>query len=131
MKQAKRLAGRLADRRLSPDRIIASSANRAVETAAALAGALGVKEAAIQVDGRIYDASETDELLDVVRDLADGETVVVLVGHQPVIGELVLLLVPDFSGSIPKAGMACIALDIPAWKDAGFGTGRLLWFETA
>ncbi len=130
-KQAKRLAGRLADRRLSPDRIIASSADRALETAAALAGALGVNVTAIRVDGRIYDASETDELLDVVRDLDNGESVVVLVGHQPVIGELVLLLVPEFSGSIPKAGSACIALDIPSWKDAGFGMGRLLWLETS
>jgi len=129
--QARRLAGRFADRKLSPDRIVASPADRTVETAAALAEALGVNRDSIRVDRRIYDASETDELLDVVRDLDDREFVVVLVGHQPVIGELVLLLVPEFSGSFPKAGMVCIGLDVPAWKDAGFSTGRLLWFETA
>jgi phosphohistidine phosphatase len=128
--QARRLACRLAGHRLSPDRIIASPADRAFETARALADALGVNESAIHTDARIYDASETDELLRVVRDLDGGESVVILVGHQPVIGELVLLLVPEFSGSFPKAGTVCIALDIPLWKDAGFGKGRFLWSES-
>jgi phosphohistidine phosphatase len=129
-KQARRLAVLLADRRVSPDLIVASPADRAFETACALADALGVKEAAIHVDGRIYDASEAEDLLRVVRDSDGGESVVLLVGHQPVLGELTLLLVPEFSGSFPRGGAACIGLDIPSWKDAGFGKGRLLWFET-
>jgi phosphohistidine phosphatase len=128
-KQAQRLAGRLADRGVSPDRIVTSPADRAFETAAALAGALGVNEAAIQIDGRIYDASEAGDLLRVVREFDSGESVLLLVGHQPVIGDLAMSLVPEFSNSFPKAGTACIGLDIPSWKDAGFGKGRLLWFE--
>ena len=129
-KQARRLAVRLADRRVSPDRIVASPADRAFETATALADALGVNEAAIQLDGRIYDASAAEDLLRIVRSFDGGESVVLLVGHQPVLGELTLLLVPEFSGSFPRAGTACIGLDIPSWKDAGLGKGRLLWFET-
>ena len=128
--QARRLAGRMADHRISPDRIVASPADRALETARALADALGVNEAAIQVDDRIYDASVAEDLLRVVRDLDGGEAVVLLVGHQPVLGELAMFLVPGFSTSFPKAGTACIGLDIASWKDTGFGKGQLLWFET-
>jgi phosphohistidine phosphatase len=115
---------------MHPERIITSPADRASETAAALAAALGVNESVIRIDARIYDASTAEDLLRVVRDLDGGESVVVLVGHQPVLGELTLLLIPGFSGSFPRAGTACIGLGIRSWKDAGYGKGRLLWFET-
>jgi len=128
--QARRLAGKLAARKIKPDRIVASPADRTLETASALAEALGVNAGDIRIDERIYQTSANDELLNVVRGLDGGESVVILVGHQPVIGELALFLVPDFSGSFPRSGTACIGLDIAAWEEAGFGTGRLLWFET-
>jgi phosphohistidine phosphatase len=128
--QARRLAAKLAGRKIKPDRIIASPADRTFRTAAVLAGALGVKEKNIHVDERIYHALVSDELLSVVRELDGRSSVVVLVGHQPVIGELALFLTPEFSGSFPKAGTLCIGLDVLSWKDVTFGKGKTLWFES-
>jgi phosphohistidine phosphatase len=128
--QARRLAVKLAGRKIKPDRIIASPADRTTGTAAALAGALGVKEKDIRIDERIYHALASDELLGVVRELDGKSSVVLLVGHQPVLGELALFLAPEFSGSFPKAGTLCIGLDIPSWKNVEFGTGKMLWFES-
>jgi phosphohistidine phosphatase SixA len=65
-----------------------------------------------------------------VRELDGKSSVVLLVGHQPVLGELALFLAPEFSGSFPKAGTLCIGLDIPSWKNVEFGTGKMLWFES-
>jgi phosphohistidine phosphatase len=128
--QARRLADKLAGRKVKADRIIASPADRTFRTAAVLAGALGLKEKDIRVDDRIYHASASDELLGVVRELDGRCSVVVLIGHQPVIGELALFLAPEFSGSFPKAGTLCIGLDVLSWKDIEFGKGRMLWFES-
>jgi phosphohistidine phosphatase len=128
--QALRLAEKLAGRGIKPDRIIASPADRTVGTAAILADALGVRKKNVRIDERIYHASTSDELLDVVRELDGRSSVVVLVGHQPVIGELALFLAPEFSGSFPKAGSLYIGLDVHSWKDIEFGKGRMLWFES-
>jgi phosphohistidine phosphatase len=128
--QARRLAAKLAHRKFRPDRIIVSPADRTIGTAAALAGALGVKEKDILIDERIYHASASDELIGVLRELDGRSSVVALIGHQPVIGELALFLAPEFSGSFPKAGTLCIGLDIPSWKNLEFGRGKMLWFES-
>jgi phosphohistidine phosphatase len=128
-KQAGRISEKLAERNVNPDRIIASPADRAFDTARALAAAFQADETLIRTDERIYDASAAGDLLDVVRDLDDGLSAVLLVGHQPVIGELTALLCPEYSGTFPKAGAACIGMDIASWREAGFGAGKLLWFE--
>jgi phosphohistidine phosphatase len=128
-KQARRLAIRLVNRRVRPDLVLTSPADRAMETARCIAKAIGMDESGLLTDDRIYDASDTDGLLAVVRERCDSEGTVFLVGHQPVIGELTLVLVPTFCAPFPKAGTACIALDVLRWKDAGYGKGELVWFE--
>jgi phosphohistidine phosphatase len=128
--QAHRLAAKLSGRNIKPDRIVSSPADRTVGTAAALAEALGVRKKNVHIDERIYHASTSDELLGVVRGLDGRCSVVIVVGHQPVIGESALFLAPEFSGSFPKAGALCIGLDVPSWKDIEFGKGRMLWFES-
>jgi phosphohistidine phosphatase len=128
-KQARRTAVRLAARNLRPDVVVSSPADRAMETATLVAEAIGLEGGRIRVDDRIYDASEMNDLLEVVRSLDDEEVCVMLVGHQPVIGELALHLAPSFPGAFPRAAAAFIALDVAGWSGAGYGIGELLWFE--
>jgi phosphohistidine phosphatase len=130
--QAKRTAARLAARSVRPDRIVSSPADRAFETARIVAGALGTGDGRFGTDDRVYDASEAGHLLRVIRGLDDGDAVVVLVGHQPVLGELTAFLVPFFSMPFPRAAAACIALDVASWKDVApaAGAAELIWFET-
>jgi len=86
----------LAKRGESPKRIISSPLHRAVETAEVIAGALGSGIAPEQRDelapgGRAYA---------LVRQLvAEGAKKVMLVGHEPDLSSLALLLLPHWSGA--------------------------------
>jgi phosphohistidine phosphatase len=81
---AQQLAARLASER--PSVVLSSPLLRALETATPIAEAAGVT---LQIDGRLAPGAGVDELRSVTA--AQGEPVVV-VGHQPDCGEIVLAL---------------------------------------
>jgi phosphohistidine phosphatase len=132
VRQAGVTGRKLADRSVRPDRIMTSPADRAIETAAIVAEILMTDESRVIMDDRIYEATEAGHLLRVIREFDDADDVVLLVGHQPVLGDLTASLVPLFSMPFPRAAAACLALDVPSWKQAGIDPTRteLLWFET-
>jgi phosphohistidine phosphatase len=76
----------------------------------------------VRVDQRVYAASET-ELLEVVRDLPDGLSTVVLVGHNPGLEDLVDALTGSWT-PMPTSAIAVVDLS-GGWAAAGDGTGRL------
>ena len=75
------------------DRVVASPAVRVVETLDELAHGLAETLAPVW-DRRIYLAAAS-ALLDVVQETPDAAESLLLVGHNPGLEELVLLLVPD------------------------------------
>jgi len=70
----------------------------------------------IQIDDRVYAASE-QELLTVVRGLADDLGTVVLVGHNPGLQQLVSALT-DASAALPTSALAVIGMP-GTWAAAG------------
>ncbi|MDM7926140.1 MAG: histidine phosphatase family protein [bacterium] len=129
VRQARETGRRLAVRSVRPDRIMTSPADRTVETAAIVAEILKTDEGRVIMDDRIYEASESGHLLHVIREFDDADDVVLLVGHQPVLGELTAALCPSFSASFPRAGAAGIRLDVPGWAGTRSVCGNLLWTE--
>lgn len=115
------------------DRLVASPAVRVRETLDALAAGFGpVPEPAW--DRRLYLAS-ADALADVVRGLPDEADRVLLLGHNPGLEDLVLLLVPPGAPSrelveskYPTATVAELALAADRWADVGEGGARLTRF---
>jgi phosphohistidine phosphatase len=77
-----RMAAWLAENSLVPDRIIASPALRARQTAEAVAMEIGINADDIKWDERIYANSLTD-LLGVVSDGCSGAACVMIIGHNP------------------------------------------------
>jgi phosphohistidine phosphatase len=77
---------------VAPDRVVVSPARRARQTWDEAAVALAGSPAPI-IDARIYDNS-VDDLLDVIRDASEDTWTLVLVGHNPSMGELACAL-PD------------------------------------
>jgi phosphohistidine phosphatase len=102
------------------DHLLTSPLQRALETAALLAGELDAPapESRAVLDGR----ASADEILDEVADLA-AEARVALVGHMPVLAELVALAT---AGAAPGLGTANVALVEFAERPAP-GAGRLSW----
>jgi phosphohistidine phosphatase len=119
---------------LAFDRIIASPAVRVVETLGDIAAGYGAP-LDIDYDQRLYLAS-TDTLLDLVREVGDDVERLLLVGHNPGLETLALLLARDggdalrgeLSVKYPTGTVAQVALDVDHWRDAAPGSGRLVRF---
>jgi phosphohistidine phosphatase len=93
-------AGRLALERLGArleregtrfDRVFASPLRRAAESAAAVLGALATRPPVETLDELAPDGAPT-ALLEALRDLGVAHGHALLVGHQPLLGQLALLL---------------------------------------
>jgi len=128
---APRMGTALAALAMIPDRILTSTAVRAQETARLVAAAMGYDSEIIEEPG-IY-AAFVDTLLDVLRD-GDDEEIVLLVGHNPGVEELICLLTGGLDAEpmvrLPTAGLACLALDIEQWSHLRPECGLLQWFLT-
>ena len=135
-KRAARAVGHyLRDQHLRYDRIAGSPAVRVVETLEELGAALG-ETIAPAWDKRIYLASGVT-LLDVVHDTPEEADSLLMVGHNPGLEDLILMLVPDRAGDeardqveekFPTASVAEIEFDVDRWEDVKTGGGRLVRF---
>ena len=83
---------------LTFDHVVASPAQRVVETMAEVEAGYGASLSpgpeSISWDKRLY-LAPAETLLDVIRELPDAHARVLLVGHNPGLEDLVLDLVPD------------------------------------
>lgn len=78
---------------LHPDRVFSSPAQRAAQTAAALCAHIGYPAAEIAWDTRIYLAS-IPTLLEVLADIPADIRLLVLIGHNPGLEDLLVYLTP-------------------------------------
>lgn len=115
------------ERKLQPDIIFCSPAERAKRTASLVVEAAGWRVAP-RYDERIYEA-DTSRLLEVLAGASAGAGVVLLVGHNPGMGELIARLTGE-ARRVPTAALACIVLEIENWSEASTLGGRLEWLVT-
>jgi phosphohistidine phosphatase len=117
---------------LAFDHVVASPAVRVVETLDHVASGYG-SDLAPHWDPRIYLASAAT-LLELVRELPDAADSVLLVGHNPGLEELVLMLVPDgtlrddVERKFPTASLAEMRFEIASWTEVAAGRGALARF---
>ena len=116
------------------DHVVASPAVRIGETIDEVVSGYGRTLAPVW-DKRIYLASAVT-LLDVIHDLPGAAHNALMVGHNPGLEDLVLMLVPDSSEGLrdeveekyPTATIAEMTFDIEHWRDAAAGGARLTRF---
>jgi phosphohistidine phosphatase len=113
------------------DRILASPAARVTETIDGLAESYGLIDS--RYDERIYLAS-LDTLLDIVRTSDDAAGRLLIVGHNPGIERLAVLLSrsgplhDQVAAAYPTGALAEIAFDVAHWRDVAAGGGILRRF---
>ena len=131
-RNAARAVGRaMREQGLAFDRIVASPAARAVETLAEVAVGYGAALVP-ECDQRVYLAS-TETLLDLVRGTPDEADRLLLVGHNPGMESLALLLTRTGDGGhrgeieakYPTGSLAEISFPVASWREIGAGEGRL------
>ena len=114
---------------LGYDQVLASPAVRVTETLTEVAQGYG---AAVETsfDEAIY-LAPVDILLALVRAADDGDARLLLVGHNPGMEQLALLLSgagplrDEIAAKYPTGALAEIAFDMDRWRDIVPGKGRL------
>jgi len=118
----------IARHKLRPDLVLCSPAKRTRETTVLVLKAAGI-EPELRYDERIYEASVTN-LLEIISQLEEDKTEVMLVGHNPGFENLLERLTGQ-SVRMPTAALARIALDAERWSEAATGGGQLELFVKA
>ena len=125
-RDAPRMGRLLVDEDLIPERILSSTAVRALSTAE-LAAAEFDQDVEIEVTRDLYLASP-HTYVEVLEELAGPAERVMVVGHNPGISALVTVLTGELE-EMPTAALAAVELDIEEWDHLGrAGTGALLGF---
>jgi phosphohistidine phosphatase len=119
--KGRRQVGRLVKHAASlpVEMVVSSPAVRARQTVDPVRDVIGCE---LREDSRLYSGSEV-ELLQVVRELPDGCSSAMVVGHMPGLATLVEALTGDFL-DFPTGGLATVTLPGP-WSAAGESAGRL------
>jgi phosphohistidine phosphatase len=122
LKAAPLMGSFLQKRKLRPDLVLSSPAERARQTAALVIEAARAK-APLRFDERIYDATAA-RLSEVVSQIEDTVETVLLIGHNPGMEELIAQLTGE-ARRMPTAALARVTLDIEKWSKLREGTGAL------
>lgn len=123
-KAAPAMGGYARKKHIRPDLILCSPAERARQTAALLIEAARFI-AELRFDERIYEANWS-RLLEIVQQLDDTATTVLLVGHNPGMEDLLLNLT-GVNRHMATAAFARIELSVESWNEAAPGCGQLDW----
>ncbi len=99
-----------------PELVISSPATRALHTALIFSKNLDYAFSDITIEQRIYHAS-TRELLQLVRELSDDYSSVMLFGHNPTITDFVNRCIDHRIDNVPTTGVACLKFDVGEWQN--------------
>jgi len=114
---------------LVPDLVLASPARRAQETASKVCKVLDIGKQTVHWEPRIYDATRAD-LIEVLADCPTDRRLVLLVGHNPGLEELLEYLVrgsgtlPAGDKTLPTAAVASVRVKAD-WRKLTAGSGRI------
>jgi len=129
LEDAPRMGRALAKAGLVPDRIVASPARRAKQTAEIVAKSSGY-HGEIAWEPALYGAPGT-VWLETIRKLPEKATAVLFVAHSPGVGEAAALLLGGRGGRarlrFPTGAIACVESTADRWDDVGPGEGELRW----
>jgi phosphohistidine phosphatase len=134
--RGRRAADRIAEyatkRGIRPNLILCSSAMRARQTLERIAPNLG-QDAEIHIERSLYGATE-DRLLELLHGIPDVVASVMMIGHNPGVQDLALLLTSGgtlrarLEGKFPTAGLATLAFRGIGWENLDRGSGELVDF---
>ena len=130
--QARQIGSLLVRLGLEPEIILASDASRTRDTARIVAGD---DTARLKLEPRLYEAPAS-RVLSIVQAIASPAACVLVVGHNPGIGEAARALagsgepqaIVDLQGSYPTGALAVFDLGTTDWSQVEFGGGALTRF---
>ncbi len=129
VKDALEVSAKLKSLKVSPDIIITSPAVRAITTALIFARTLKYQYNQIVINEIVYDFSK-DALLPLLHNIDDKNDVVMLVGHDPSLTNLLNYLTGKTFEKIPTSSVAKISFRVKHWQKITPENGRLVFIES-
>ena len=127
---ARKLAKYIRRKRIRPALVLCSPALRTRETLEAVEASLG-KRCVVEVVPQLYAASDR-ELLELLQALPEPVSSVMLVGHNPGLQNLALVLasggahLPQLEEKFPTGALATLVVLSPSWSALGPGEAKLV-----
>jgi phosphohistidine phosphatase len=115
-KDAPLMGAVLADWGPPVDRVLSSSAVRALETAEIIVQEMGLPLDEIQIEENLYHASGS-EILDIIEEQQDELDGLMLFGHNPGMTDLVNMLSDLDLYNLPTAGVVVLQYEVETWSD--------------
>ena len=114
---SRQMAIRLKDQNIIPDIYISSHAFRALETALIFAKEFEHKTDKILIRNILYFNINFNTLSELLSELSDDSTTVILFGHNPSFTELPDRLCRTGCDFLPKSGIVSLVFKTDSWKD--------------
>lgn len=121
------MANKLNELYVKPDKIISSTANRAITTAKAIANGLNYPEKTIIQKDELHHAP-TEKMHNELDQLTPSDQIVLLVGHNPGITAFSNYLTNDYIDNIVTTGVVRIDFDIDDWQEIIEGSGTKVYY---
>jgi phosphohistidine phosphatase len=68
--------------------------------------------------------------LDIINDVADDTTHMLLVGHNPAVSRIVAYLTQHSLENIPPTGAVGMSFELERWAFVAMATGTFEWFDS-
>ena len=128
LKSAPFMAYQLKKKEIKPVLVISSPANRAFTTAEIFCEILEYPRDQIVPRIEIYEGGTT-HLLNIVQQIPDNYTTVMLFGHNPTITDFVNLLAGNHIDSMSTCSIVSVDMKIKSWEKAAADTGKIVFHE--
>jgi phosphohistidine phosphatase len=128
---AEAIARHLREREIAVDVVLCSPARRARETLERIEPVLG--RDVVRVEAELY-PGDPDVLLELLRGAPASAASVMLIGHNPSLEQLAVVLarpsaeLRTLDAKFPTAALATLAFDVSRWRSLDAGSGELVGF---
>jgi phosphohistidine phosphatase len=120
------MGARLRERNIVPDLIICSHAVRAKKTATIIAEQVGYPKEKIREEKLIYEAGSS-EIIELLKTLDYTVNTVFVIGHNPVVTDMLNYLTDQKIANAPTCGMALMHFNVDTWPE--INKAALDWFD--
>lgn len=126
-KKTIKVAQYLKENNIVPQKILASMAQRTIQTAEVMSDILSISKDAILVEKSLYLAS-SNSILDVLYGVDDQIQELMLIGHNPGLSSLATYLAGKEIDWMPTSGLVGVEIQIDKWTDISGPLSHLLFY---
>lgn len=128
IKNAHDMARRFLTRKIQPEWILTSPANRALHTATIFARILNMPFQNFYIEDRIY-AADASGIIDMIKGLEDQIPSVMIFGHNPAFTTLANHFLEESIDNIPTAGVVWLDFAVNQWSAIDINTVNKSFFD--